>query len=72
MLFSDSDVQALSDDLETQVKNLKYNVYKLSWYMRGGVQATDLFNTDVEDIEILSKIVQENIEMSKKAGTTII
>lgn len=40
--------------------------------MRGGVQATDLFNTDVEDIEILSKIVQENIEMSKKAGTTII
>lgn len=72
MLFSDSDVQALSDDLETQVKNLKYNVYKLSWYMRGGVQSDVLFNSDVEDIEILSKIVQENIEISKKSGTTMI
>lgn len=40
--------------------------------MRGGVQATDLFNSDVEDIEILSKIVQENIEISKKSGTSMI
>ena len=40
--------------------------------MRGGVQATDLFNSDIEDIEILHKIIEENIETAKKTGQLII
>lgn len=72
MYFSDSDITDLSDNLESQVKNLKYNIYKLAWYMRGGVQATDLFNSDVEDIEVLQKIIEENIETSKKTGQPLI
>ena len=40
--------------------------------MRGGVQATDLFNSDVEDISILQKIVEENIETAKKIGSAAI
>jgi len=40
--------------------------------MRGGVQATDLFNSDVEDIEVLQKIIEENIETSKKTGQPLI
>ena len=72
MYFSDSDVEELSKTLESQVKNLKYSIYKLAWYMRGGVQATDLFNSDVEDIEVLQKIVEENIETAKKTGQPVI
>lgn len=41
--------------------------------MRGGVDAVNLLNdSDLEDLEILSKIVQENIETSKKTGTPMI
>jgi hypothetical protein len=41
--------------------------------MRGGVDSSTLMHdTDLEDLGILSKIVEENIEMSKKAGTPII
>lgn len=41
--------------------------------MRGGADSYILLHdTDVEDLGILSKIVEENIEMSKKAGTPII
>lgn len=41
--------------------------------MRGGVDSYILFHdTDLEDLSILSKIVEENIEMSKKAGTPLI
>jgi hypothetical protein len=58
--------------LESQVKNLKYNIYKVAWYMRGGVQAVDLFNSDVDDISILYKIVEENIETAKKTGQPLI
>jgi len=40
--------------------------------MRGGVQAVDLFNSDVDDISILYKIVEENIETAKKTGQPLI
>jgi hypothetical protein len=34
--------------------------------MRGGVDSKDLLtDTDVEDLQILGKIIQENIEVSK-------
>ena len=41
--------------------------------MRGSVKSETLFsNTDIEDIEILNKIVEENIEASKKSGLNLI
>lgn len=39
--------------------------------MRGGVSAHDLLHGDVGDLEILSTIIKENIEASKKSGTAI-
>lgn len=41
--------------------------------MRGGVSHTDLlYNTDLQDMEILSGIVEENIETAKKSGMPLI
>lgn len=60
-------------ELDNEVKGIKYQVYKLGWYMRGGVDTHKLMHdTDIEDLGILSKIVDENIELSKKANTPII
>ena len=41
--------------------------------MRGGVDSHNLlYETDIDDLSILDKIVSENIELSKKAGTPLI
>lgn len=41
--------------------------------MRGGVDAHKLlYETDLDDLSVLDKIVSENIELSKKTGTPII
>lgn len=41
--------------------------------MRGGVSSNDLlYNTDVSDMEIISGIVEENIETIKKTGMPLI
>ena len=41
--------------------------------MRGGVDSAHLLNdTDVEDISIISKIISENIESTKKSGMPLI
>lgn len=41
--------------------------------MRGGTNSHDLFyDTDVEDLSILNKIVDENIETAKKTQMPLI
>jgi hypothetical protein len=41
--------------------------------MRGGVPADLLmYDTDLDDLEIIGKIVEENIEASKKTGLNLI
>jgi hypothetical protein len=41
--------------------------------MRGGVNSDSLmYTTDLDDIEVLNKIVEENIEASKKSGMPLI
>lgn len=41
--------------------------------MRGGVNSGDLlYNTDVGDLEILSHIVEDNIDTVKKTGMPLI
>ena len=64
---------ALTKDYESQVKQLKKEVYHLTWYMRGGVSAHVLFNdTDISDLEFLNQITKENIETTKKTGMPLV
>jgi len=69
----DSDLQELSEALENQVKQIKLEVYKLCWYMRGGVDSAVLmYDTDIEDMEIMSGVVKDNIETTKKSGLPLL
>jgi hypothetical protein len=41
--------------------------------MRGGVSSSDLLDdTDFNDLEILQRIIEENIESAKKTGMPLI
>jgi predicted transcriptional regulator len=45
----------------------------MTWYMRGGVDIMDLFyNIDVDDFEVMNKIVEENIDTTKKTQMPMI
>lgn len=54
--------------LDNEVKQIKENIFKLSWYMRGAISVDDAFAMSGEDREIVSKIVEENLETTKKSG----
>jgi hypothetical protein len=54
--------------LDNEVKQIKENIFKLSWYMRGAISVDDAFAMSSEDREIVSKIVEENLETTKKSG----
>lgn len=38
----------------------------MCWYMRGGLSADEAFMMGPEDREIIAKIVEENMETTKK------
>lgn len=54
--------------MQSQQKNLKSELAKMCWYMRGGLSYDEAYNLSVEDREIISHIVKENLETTKKSG----
>ena len=41
---------------------------KMCWYMRGGITYEDAFYMSIEDRKIISGIIKENLETTKKSG----
>jgi hypothetical protein len=52
--------------LEQQSKQLKHELVKLCWFMRGSLSFEEAFYLGVEEREIIGKVVEENIETTKK------
>ena len=64
----DSDIVAHLKNLENEGKNLKKEILKICWYMRGGVTYQEALNMAPEDRKIVGDIVKENMETTKKTG----
>jgi len=64
----ESDIISLAKDYENQTKQLKDELYRLGWHMRGSLSYQDLFYIiTAEDREILHNIIKDNIELTQKA-----
>jgi hypothetical protein len=59
---------ALVEDYERQVRSIKQNILKMCWFMRGGVTYSELMEMSVQERNIIGKIVEENLETTKKSG----
>ena len=55
-------------DMEKDVKNLKYELLKICWYMRGGVTYDESFGMSYQDRKIVADIVKDNLDTTKKTG----
>lgn len=55
-------------NLQNEVKEIKHSVIKLCWYMRGGVTIDEAFALSKEEQTIISNIVKDNLETTKKSG----
>lgn len=61
-----SDIEEYIKALESEVKSIKDELFRISWYMRGGVSSHDLFhNYSYEDRTILNIIIKDNIDVTK-------
>jgi hypothetical protein len=66
LTLSFEEIDQLSNSMERESKAIKDEIYRLCWYMRGSISLTEAYNLSIEDIEVLNKIVKDNLETTKK------
>jgi hypothetical protein len=68
-LTLDSDaVQSLIEGYEREVRAYKDDALRLCWYMRGGLSYDDAMLLSAQDRELISKLIKENLETTKKSN----
>jgi hypothetical protein len=53
--------------MENESKALKKEIFKMAWYMRGGLSFTEAYMLDPQDREIIATIIEENLELTKSS-----
>ena len=66
--MGDSEIIAYLKDFDSQVKNLKLELMKVCWHMRGGMSWNESLNLSPDEREIVSQLVKENMDTTKKSG----
>jgi hypothetical protein len=57
----------LVDQMEKDVKSIYKNSERLAWYMRGGINFTDIMNMSQSQIDSINEIIDDNMETTKKS-----
>lgn len=60
------EMKNIGDEMWKEAMSIKFNVQRLAWYMRGGVDFVDIMNMSSDEINNLNKIVDDNLETTKK------
>lgn len=59
--------------IDSEALQIKEEVFRLCWFMRGGVNSEDLlWKYTREDREIISKIAKDNMELTKDSGLPLL
>jgi len=56
------------DGMDQESKEIRREALKFVWYMRGGLTYTEAMNLSHGEREIVSGIIKENLETTKKSG----
>lgn len=59
-------MKKLGDKLWDEAMAIKFNAQRLAWYMRGGIDFVDIMNMSKAEIDNLNKIIDDNMETTKK------
>lgn len=55
-------------EYEKDTKALKEELFRICWYMRGGITISESHLLTHEDREIISSIIEKNLEITKDSG----
>lgn len=56
------------DQMEKECNDIRQEALKMSWFMRGGLSYEHALNLSSKERELLSALIKENLETTKKSG----
>jgi hypothetical protein len=56
------------DAMDKETHNIRLDVLKLCWYMRGGITYEEAMQMSEADRKLVNEIVKDNLETTKKSG----
>lgn len=56
------------DAMDKETHNIRLDVLKLCWYMRGGVTYDEAMQMSQSERSLINDIVKDNLETTKKSG----
>jgi hypothetical protein len=54
--------------MDKEIKNIRQEAMQMAWYMRGGLSYEQALQLSSSEREIVSSLIKENMETTKKSG----
>jgi len=64
---NDSQIQELVNQMDIESKQIKEDLLKLIWYMRGSVSYSEACAMSIHEREVINKIIKDNLETTRKS-----
>ena len=61
-------VAKMIDDMDKEINDIRQEALRLAWYMRGGLPYDQALQLSIEERKLISQIVKDNMETTKKSG----
>ncbi len=68
MTLDQDAIMELVNSYERQSRAIKDEILRFCWYMRGGINYNDAMFLSSDERKIISEIIKDNLETSKKSG----
>lgn len=68
MTLTDQEIVTYLEGLDRESKAIKEELLKMCWYMRGGLSYDESMYLGRQEREIISKLIEDNLETTKKSG----
>jgi hypothetical protein len=56
------------DQMDKETKDIRQEAIKIAWYMRGGVTYDQALQLSVSERTLISELIKDNLETTKKTG----
>ena len=69
LLVLDSDqISKMVDQMDKETNDIRQEAIKIAWYMRGGVTYDQALQLSVSERTLVSELIKDNLETTKKTG----
>ncbi len=68
MTLDNDGIIGITEQYAKESKAIKEEILKLCWFMRGGIAYNDAMLLSSAERSIISKIIEDNMETTKKSG----